>query len=57
MKINRFANAELLFGGKARVRVCLTLERDLQYIAKPSGLERDALGLGFVFEATLKVHY
>jgi carbohydrate-selective porin OprB len=53
MRINRFANTELLFGGKARVRVWLTLEPDLQYIAKPSGLERDALCVGFVFEATL----
>ncbi len=38
---------------KARVRNWLTLEPDLQYIAKPSGLERDALVVGFVFEATI----
>ena len=35
---------------KARVRNWLSLQPDLQYIARPNGIERDALVVGFNFE-------
>jgi len=35
---------------KARVRDWLTIQPDLQYIARPSGIERDAFVAGLGFE-------
>lgn len=45
-----FENAVELFY-KARVRKWLAIQPDMQYIARPSGIERDAIVFGLGFEA------
>jgi carbohydrate-selective porin OprB len=38
---------------KARITPCLTLQPDIQYIATPSGLHRDAIAVGLRFQLNL----
>ena len=45
-----YENAVELFY-KAQLRDWLSVQPDVQYIARPSGIERDALVTGFAFEA------